>query len=343
MTSPGFPPASRCLSPELQRQRGVLRRQWLHRLGGLPLAPDLQPRLLGTWHEPDHTRHLVVWQSEPDVWTDAFVLVPPAGGAGARPGPAAVVFHATSSRHILQPVGLADAPSRHLALHLVRRGFVTLSPRCFIYGPPQNEPGALPATPERGARHFTAESEQLLRRSPGWSGMGKMLWDALRAVDYLSTRPDVDPGRIVCVGHSLGAKQVLYLAAFDERIRAGVFSEGGIGLKNSNWEAPWYLGERLREFPPGCDHHELLTLIAPRPFLIAGGGEADGLHTRPLVEAARPAYAFAGAGERLLLRIHPHGHDIPQGVREEAFDWLEASLTSEREERRVPENSGPKK
>ena len=57
--------------------------------------------------------------------------------------------------------------------------------------------------------------------------MAKMLYDAMRAVDVLESLPYVDKQRLASVGHSLGAKETLYLAAFDERIKAAVASEGG--------------------------------------------------------------------------------------------------------------------
>ena len=102
----------------------------------------------------------------------------------------------------------------------------------------------------------------LRRRHPGVTGMAKMLFDAVRAVDLLASRPDVDPGRLGSIGHSLGAKEVLYLAAFDTRIRASVSSEGGIGLTYSNWDAPWYLGDAIRRPGFPLDHGQLLALAA---------------------------------------------------------------------------------
>src|SRR5439155_24882510 len=99
-------------------------------------------------------------------------------------------------------------------------------------------------------------------------GMAKMLYDALVAVDILAALPEVDPSRLGCVGHSLGAKEALYLAAFDERIKVAVSSEGGIGTKFSNWDAAWYLGPSIKEPTFTRDHHELLALVAPRPFLL---------------------------------------------------------------------------
>lgn len=328
MTTPSLTLPDSPTTAAWEEQRERLRREWLDILGPFPSRPDLDAQVLRTEKEADHDRLLVTYQTEPGRRTDAYLLIP---HRRARRAPAAVVFHATTSRHILQPVGLATSSTRHLALHLVRRGFVTLSPRCFIYGPADSSAAAGPAHPERGFKDYAAEGERLLQRAPGWSGMGKMLWDGMRAVDYLMSRPEVDPERIACLGHSLGAKETLYLAAFDPRVRAAVFSEGGVGLRHSNWDAVWYLGSRIPDAKSGRDHHELLALIAPRPFLIAGGGNADGEHTRPLVEAARPAWRVYDRADALVLLLHDRGHDFPEDIRERAYDWLEEAMGGQRD------------
>ena len=116
--------------------------------------------------------------------------------------------------------------------------------------------------------------------------MAKMLYDAVVAVDILCSLPEVDSQRLAAVGHSLGAKEVLYLAAFDERIGATVSSEGGIGTRFSNWEAPWYLGDEIRRESFTREHHELLSLVAPRAFLLLGGNSADGDRSWPFISAA---------------------------------------------------------
>ncbi len=102
-------------------------------------------------------------------------------------------------------------------------------------------------------------------------GMAKMLYDAMRTVDVLESLPEVDRNRIGAVGHSLGTKETLYLAALDERVKVAVASEGGIGFRSTNWDAPWYLGEAIRDEQFPLNHHQLLALIAPRPILILGG------------------------------------------------------------------------
>ncbi len=125
---------------------------------------------------------------------------------------------------------------------------------------------------------------------PGSKGMAKMLFDAQRAVDVLESLAEVDSSRIGCMGHSLGAKEALYLGAFDDRVKVIVSNEGGIGIKMSNWDAVWYLSKDIDAF--GHKHHEVLSLAAPKPFLLIGGDSADGEQSRPYIEAVKPVYGL---------------------------------------------------
>jgi len=109
-----------------------------------------------------------------------------------------------------------------------------------------------------------------------------------------------------------------YLAAFDERVKATVFSEGGIGLPMSNWEAPWYLGPQVKEPGFGHDHEELIALIAPRAFLLIGGDSADTDDGLDYVRAAQPVFDLAGAGNHLRFFNHRQGHRYPPEARQEA-------------------------
>ena len=144
------------------------------------------------------------------------------------------------------------------------------------------------------------------------------------AIDILAALPQVDTARLGAVGHSLGAKEVFYLAAFDERIKAAVSSEGGIGSNFSNWDAPWYLGRKIggKEFP--YEHHELLGLIAPRAFLLIGGDSADGDRGWPFIEAALPVYRLYNKTPRLGLFNHKQGHSVPPTAERRLNEWIEA-------------------
>src|SRR5690606_37841589 len=129
---------------EWNTRKPALHQQWLDILGPFPERSPLNTRVVSTHEEPDHIRKLLHYQVEPGIWTDAFLLIPKSLDA---PAPAAVVFHGTTSNHILTPVGITDKPTRHLALAMVRRGYVTLSPRCFIFGTADTSATTAPATP----------------------------------------------------------------------------------------------------------------------------------------------------------------------------------------------------
>jgi pimeloyl-ACP methyl ester carboxylesterase len=160
--------------------------------------------------------------------------------------------------------------------------------------------------------------------------MAKMLYDAMRAVDVLESLPYVDKQRLASVGHSLGAKETLYLAAFDERIKAAVASEGGITLPSTNWDASWYLGPAIHDAAFRLNHHQLLALIAPRPFLVLGGetgpGAADGDRSWPLIEAAVPVWKLYDAPIRLGLYNHHQGHSLSPESFARMAEWLSVYL-----------------
>jgi hypothetical protein len=145
-------------------------------------------------------------------------------------------------------------------------------------------------------------------------------------VDILAAIEGVDAARIVAAGHSLGAKETLYLAAFDERVRAGVFSEGGIGIGFSNWHDPWYLGAAVRDPGFPLHHAQLLALSLPRALLILGGeagpGAADGDRSWGHVARALEVGRLREGRPRLGLLNHRGGHAIPAAARSRLLDWL---------------------
>ncbi|HEY7328323.1 MAG TPA: dienelactone hydrolase family protein [Gemmataceae bacterium] len=290
-----------------EKQREILRAAWLKRLGQSPEKPRaLEIRIEKRELEPDHVRQLVSFASEGEDRIRAYLLLPKDLPAG-KPRPAIVVFHPTTKETLQEPVGLGKRPEMALALQLVRRGYITLSPECYIMK-------------NAGAR---AQAEELARHRPGWTGLGKMTFDASRCVDYLETLPQVDRSRIACIGHSLGAKEVLYAMAFEPRYRVGVFNEGGIGLRMSNWTDPWYLTESMKKQIPEMEHHQVLALIAPRPFLVLGGDSADGTASWSFVKEARTVYALLGAKDRIGLYNHKAGHAFPAEARNLAYQWLD--------------------
>ncbi len=170
----------------------------------------------------------------------------------------------------------------------------------------------------RSCRHLAFE--YLLH---GRTLLGERCWDALCAIAYLQTRPDVRVDHLACLGHSGGGCTALWLSALDPRITAVVVSGYFASFKSS------ILGMSHCEcnYVPGvleqAEMGDLAALIAPRAFC-AVNGERDPIFP---VEAAvdqfetvKRAYALCGRAEACSLIIHPGVHEYRHAG---SRDWLE--------------------
>ena len=294
-----------------KEKRGSLKKQWQSFLGKVPRKrTSMKGRLLESEELSEFTRQHVEYQIEKGVFTDGYLLTPK-----NRPGklPAVVVFHQTTTSQARQPAGLDQSkPELMHGVQLVKRGYIVLCPRSFIFQGPS----------------YTSCVQKMQSLHPSWLGMTRMMFDGIRAVDYLESLPNVDKARIGGLGHSLGAKEVLYAAAFDERYKAVVFSEGGIGLTFSNWDAVWYLGEGVRKPGFNLEHHQLLSLIAPRAFLLLAGNSADSDASWAFIEAAIPIYKLLGAAANIGWFNHGLGHRYPPNAQAIAETFLDGHLKS---------------
>jgi len=180
----------------------------LEYLGHGPEQVPLEPETYTQEDLGDVTRTLISYQVEDGCRVEAYLMLPKGDG----PFPGIVVFHPTTNTTIEQPVGFGVVPQLQFGLNLARRGYATLSPRNYIWS-------YRDITASKWSE-YARTAGFLLDTWPNWTGMGKMLWDGMRAVDYLLAVPGVDGARLGCIGHSLGAKEVLYAMAFDERLKA---------------------------------------------------------------------------------------------------------------------------
>lgn len=292
-------PAAR---PAVLRSAVGLREKWLQALGQ-PAGPAPTPRFERV--EAYAGVELGYLRVESDYAEKILILRP--ANAGARPLPVVIVpfydVDAPAGRN-LGGRNFAPPGVRNFAQHAVDRGYMAVAIRWFgeSYGESYSEAVA-----------------NLALRHPGVTGLGKWVWDARRLVDYLHTRPDVDRGRVAMIGHSLGGKMTLYAAALDPRIHVAVASEPGIGLAFSNYEDFWYWGEKIRQLPPGTDQHELVGLLAPRPFFLIAGDSADNDQALDFLAAARPLYREP---ERLGFYNHRTGHSPTAEAVGRAMDWI---------------------
>lgn len=294
--------------------RVALRKKWSTILGTMSGAkPAPAVRSVATHDQPTYKGELLYLQVEPDYWEKIYVMLPK-GVNTSRPLPVVIVPFYDVDTSAALAMGGRRGPSSGLTAygHLaVQQGMAAIAIRWFgeSYGENSSEVVA-----------------NLKIRHPKATGLGKWVWDAARLLDYMETRPEFDIRRVGMIGHSLGGKMTMYATAMDIRIRAAVSSEPGVGLSFSNYEDFWYLGEKIRVLEPGTDHHELLAMIAPRPFLLIGGDSADSDKSWHYINAAREVYTLHGKPDRIGYINHRKGHSpTPESIHL-AMEWLRRFL-----------------
>jgi dienelactone hydrolase len=145
-----------------------------------------------------------------------------------------------------------------------------------------------------------------------WSLMGERTWDALRCVDYLLTRPEVDPARLAVAGLSLGGETTMYVAALDERLRIACSSGWLTTVANmKNGHCPCFNFAGLEE---NFDFSDIFACVAPRQLVCelgeqerAPGGFPVAIGRSALSDLER-AYRVFGAASNLTLTVHPGPH-----------------------------------
>ena len=282
---------------------------WKNYLGTIaPNAHRPVIRVLQEDTEDGIIRQYVEYESEPGVMVNAYILKPK---DLKTPLPAVVALHSTSDNKMLYISGAQKGELTPLGFNLAKLGFVVICPQCFLWY-------------DMGDRSYEQQVDRFQSKHPACHGMSKMLFDAQRAVDVLVNLSDVDSSRIGAIGHSLGGKEAFYLGAFDERVKVIVSNEGGIGIDFSNWDAPWYLGKEIHDFDH--QHHELLALCAPKPFLLIGGDSSDGIKSTPYIDAVKPVYSLYGREDNIKLYNHGQGHNITPEAEKLSYQWIRDHL-----------------
>ncbi len=232
---------------------------------GFPQRNALNPVIVKTFERPGYRVENVMFESRPDFWVTGNLYVPT---VGVRPLPA-----------LISPCGHYPDARMHpeyqsAYLNLVKSGFVV-----FAYDPiGQGERRQYwnPHTGETEVGGPTTEHSmpgQLLLMI-GEDLTHYRIWDGMRAIDYLLSRPEVDRERIGCAGHSGGGTLTLFISALDERVKCAVVNEGGTSHR---WPLDIRPGSTMgpsdveQNYFPGAKHGvdlcDLHAAIAPRPLL----------------------------------------------------------------------------
>jgi len=264
------------------------RRLWdLLGVGDYPWQPygpaDLEAKVEERVPANGLDRELIWLNTEGNLRVPAYLFCPHQVDG---PLPAVVVLPGQGS--IAQTAGLEDSPHRANALELARAGLITLTvePRGF---------GRLGAV-----GHLQLDA---IARLVGRTWHGLVVQDGMRAIDYLLTRPEVDPTRIGVAGIGAGGAQAMYTAALDDRVQAAVVA-GYLGR---------YLVASLDRERCTCNDipgilryaemGDVAALIAPRPALYVNGRNDPNTSpgAREALAIARHVYQVLGVPQRVRL------------------------------------------
>lgn len=297
-----------------EQRKQLVREKILELIGGLPnYSGPLNAKVTGQVEKRDYIIENVVFESLPRLWVTANLYRPKA--PGRYPGILISLGHWDQGK-------LAE---QSLAANFAKKGFVALAydpigqgERVVAYDPLLKESAGAWSTEQ----HIQLGAQSLL---VGQSIARYMIWDAMRALGYLVSRPEVEASRIGSTGCSGGGTLTTYISALDSRIKAAApacwmnsYRTLFTGPVGDDEQSP------LAFISSGLDQADYVELFAPKPWLIVSTIEdffpLEG--ARQTFEEARAWYRLYGAQDRIEWAVGPGTHGTPLPVRERIYEWM---------------------
>jgi len=302
---------------EIAQRRAYLREQMIRDLGGLPARTPLNARVVGTLDRDGYKIEKVIFESQPHFYVTGNLYLPKTGNP-PYPGVLFPLGHENG--------GKSNGDWQQTLANFVRRGYV-----CFTWDPigqgervqlfdPDLEAGKISASTDE---HTDIGLQCLL---VGDNLARYTIWDGMRALDYLLSRPEVDPSRIACTGNSGGGTHTAYLSALDDRIKVAMPScyitswrrlLESIGPQDAEQCLPPWIGQ-------GLDHGDFVLAFSPKPYLILSAirdfFSING--ARETYQEAQHVYSVMGAPDKVSQFEADNGHGYLQPRRIAAYRWL---------------------
>ena len=306
-------------SPQtLASRQERLRRDYFQLLGPLPMKTPLNGQVTGRVECDGYRVENVLFESHPDHHVTANLYIPT---AAKPPFPAVLVACGHSDN------GKAYEMYQAVSALLARNGMVALcfDPIC------QGERIQLPRAPRHGTTTHTLLNvgARLVGRSVVWYEA----WDAIRGIDYLLSRPEVDRRKPVgMTGTSGGGTQTTFLMALETRIGPAAPS-CYIQTRHRKFERKSFVGtDGCQQLPfegaRGIGHVDYITMRAPKPTVILGARRDHHDIRATRVAAAEAAEVFTALGRPDCFEFFesdtPHGFHQPH--REMAVRWMKRWL-----------------
>ncbi|MDP9338539.1 MAG: acetylxylan esterase [Acidobacteriota bacterium] len=306
---------------DLLAVQDALRKKVLEMIGGLPAEKtDLRPRITGKLEMDGFTIEKLIFESLPGVYVSALVYLP---SDRSKKSPAVLVpaGHAPSGKIYYQ----------ELCQRLAKRGYVVLA-----WDPVgQGERSQFWDAKAGKTRYNLICAEHAVMGNLAYLAGTNLarweIWDGIRAVDYLLTRPEVDGERISIVGTSGGGFQAAQIAALDKRIKVVVpscyITSLPMRIYNRIFADPDSDPEQdlFGMISNGVDHPGLLLQLYPRPVLVAAAVldffPIEGTHKT--FREVQGLYERFHHGDRIALAEGYHAHQFSPENQEAAFEFLD--------------------
>lgn len=302
-------------------RREALREELREMLGLLPYPEktDLKATVTGRLEHEEFFVEKLHFQSMPGLYVTGNVYVP----KNLRGRAPAILYVCGHSQQVENKVSYGNKTGyQHHGAWFARHGYVCLTIDTIQLGEIQ------------GLHHGTHREGMWWWNSRGYTPVGVEAWNSIRALDYLQSRPDVDPEKLGMTGRSGGGAYTWFTAALDERVKVAVPVAGITDLRNHVVDGCvaghcdcMFLVNTHR-----WDYAKLAALLAPRPLLIANSDKdtifpLDGV-VRVHGEVAR-IYALHKAADKLGLLITEGPHKDTQDLQVPAFRWFNRFLRGE--------------
>lgn len=302
------PPATRA---EWEERRQEIRQQLQKAWGPFPARPcPLEPKLLGVLQRDGYRVEKLLLQTRPGVWMTANAYVP--DRPGKHPAILAVHGHWRGAR--------VDPAVQKRCIGPAKLGYFVLAVDAFGAG-------------ERGLGtklgEYHGEMVAATLFPVGLPLSGLQVYENMRAVDYLRSRPEVDGNKIGITGASGGGNQTMYAGAWDERFNA-VVPVCSVG----NYQA--YLGVAccMCEVVPGAlrftEEWGILGLTAPRGLMVVNATK-DGIQfsvaeAKKSLAMVAPIYKVFARPDSVRHTIFDWQHDYSQDMRRAMYGWMAKHL-----------------
>jgi dienelactone hydrolase len=301
-----------------EAKRPEYRRQLLEMLGldPLPQRTDLHAVVTGQTEHNEFVVERLHFQSCPGLYVTANLYLP-RDRSGPLPAVLYVCGHGASKK---DGISFGNKVTyQHHGAWFARHGFVCLTIDTLQMGEIE------------GIHHGTYRYDMWWWLNRGYTPAGVEAWNCVRALDYLQSRPEVDPDRLGVTGRSGGGAYSWWIAAIDDRIGAAVPVAGITDLQNHVVDGCveghcdcMYMVNTYR-----WDYPLVAALVAPRPLLLSNT-DRDGIFPLDGVvrtyEQVRRIYEMCGQRNHVGLQITAGPHRDTQELHIHAFRWMNQHL-----------------